>query len=127
MSLTVLRSVTPVPWSNWAEWKEVYTNLLSPEIPRKKWAVRQIAVWRSRATEQLPLYVELTATIVNLVLHDSLYTQGEGGCYDPLALQGAYALAIVRFINGSVDTYTVEEVRENGVAFKVGVDGVTRT
>jgi len=97
-----------LPWQSWDEWGQVYDAIFTPGLQAA--ALARIAAWRARG--RCPHAVEATAVLVELSLSDPAVS-GVGdapyatsslapGVAEPV-LRGAYAMAVVRALNGLVD------------------------
>ena len=95
---SVQKSTMSTPWAGWDEWEEVYALLFAMDDSSARMSgVQHVNVWRLRGNT-LPLFVDATATFVELGLLDHAPT--------PLSehAQGLmYAMAITRLVNGIVD------------------------
>jgi len=98
-----------LPWQSWEEWGQVYHAIFTPGLQAA--ALARVAAWRARG--RCPHAVEATAVLVELSLSDpavsgigdSSYAgtgTGAAGVAEPV-LRGAYAMAVVRALNGLVD------------------------
>lgn len=94
------------PWQDWREWQHVHAALFSDDPGELQRALSRVAAWRSRA--QLPVAVSATAQLLELQLHERLargHHHGVGGASrSHLELSLQYASAVVRCVNGLVDS-----------------------
>ncbi|RYN42802.1 hypothetical protein AA0112_g1251 [Alternaria arborescens] len=85
-------------WRDSEELLQLRQDLYSPETSRKEKAVNKVFAWRLRKPDGLPLLLDSTADIVDVVLQDA-----RGGL-EHNALRLLYATAISRFVTGIADT-----------------------
>ncbi|KAI4960744.1 hypothetical protein J4E86_002369 [Alternaria arbusti] len=85
-------------WRDSRELLQLRQDLYSPETSRREKAVNKVFAWRLRKPDGLPLLLDSTADIVDVVLQDA---RGE---LQHNALRLLYATAISRFITGLADT-----------------------
>ncbi|KAF4129422.1 Las1-like [Phytophthora infestans] len=94
-----------VPWLDWSEWQEVHVGLFSTDPFVQQRAVSRVASWRSRV--QLPVAVNATAQLVELLLHESMAQHHHHAVgvssRSHMELSLLYASVIVRCVNGLVD------------------------
>ncbi|EEY63754.1 uncharacterized protein PITG_02240 [Phytophthora infestans T30-4] len=94
-----------VPWLDWSEWQEVHVGLFSTDLFVQQRAVSRVASWRSRV--QLPVAVNATAQLVELLLHESMAQHHHHAVgvssRSHMELSLLYASVIVRCVNGLVD------------------------
>lgn len=97
---------TATPWQDWCEWQQVYTALFTDDDSEQQRALSRVAAWRSRTP--LPVAVSATAQLLELQLHERLargHHHGVGGASrSHLELSLQYASAVVRCVNGLVDS-----------------------
>ncbi|TYZ66078.1 hypothetical protein PybrP1_007672 [[Pythium] brassicae (nom. inval.)] len=96
-----------VPWQDWCEWQQVHAALFADDDDEQQQrALSRVAAWRSRT--QLPVAVSSTAQLLELRLHERLargHHHGVGGASrSHLELSLQYASAVVRCVNGLVDS-----------------------
>eukprot|EP00873_Tetraselmis_striata_P011069 jgi/Tetstr1/431333/TSEL_021024.t1 len=98
-----------VPWLSWVEWEQTATALLSWDPCRVRGGIDRVASWRCRG--RVPLGADITASLMELVLQDAawphgLHTQVAPGLNPTaeMSLRLAYAMTLVRFVNGVVDS-----------------------
>jgi hypothetical protein len=98
----------PVPWASWDEWDVVRRQLFGATLADVSAGAVRVQAWRSRG--RLPLGVDITERLLSMQLHDPSACAARGppfsSCLSPLtdaALQAAYALTLVRFVNGISD------------------------
>ena len=82
------------PWADWSEWAFVRESLLPPG-GRVGEALEVVEMWRSRGG--LPHAVDSTALLVEVMLRDREGLRSES------ELRLAYAMVVVRTVNGLVD------------------------
>ncbi|KAL1797806.1 hypothetical protein ACET3X_004412 [Alternaria dauci] len=85
-------------WRDRQELLQLRQDLYSPEASSREKAVNKVFAWRLRKPDGLPLLLDSTADIVDVVLQDT-----RGGLQHN-ALRLLYATAISRFITGIADT-----------------------
>lgn len=85
-------------WRDSQELLQLRHDLYSPEARRRQSAVSKVFAWRLRKPDGLPLLVDSTADIVDVILQD------ERAELQHNALRLLYATAISRFITGLADT-----------------------
>ncbi|KAG9191128.1 hypothetical protein G6011_09216 [Alternaria panax] len=85
-------------WRDSQELLQLRQDLYSSETSRREKAVNKVFAWRLRKPDGLPLLLDSTADIVDVVLQDA-----RGGLQHN-ALRLLYATAISRFITGIADT-----------------------
>jgi len=124
-----LQNLKLVPWINWEEWMFVYQCFYYDSIPsndllrsvpsgvdkeRLCWeGVKRISAWRSRG--KVPISVESTSSFVEIQLKESVrydmnsfsVTNWKLQLYErsSLELRMLYSIALIRFVNGMVDTF----------------------
>ncbi|OAL46715.1 Las1-domain-containing protein [Pyrenochaeta sp. DS3sAY3a] len=86
------------PWRNPQDLLQVRQDLYSRDALRRERAVNKVLAWRLRKPNGLPLLLDATVDIVDVVLQD------ERGGLKHNALRLLYATAISRFITGLLDT-----------------------
>mmetsp|Transcript_113788 Transcript_113788/g.332356 ORF Transcript_113788/g.332356 Transcript_113788/m.332356 type:complete len:622 (+) Transcript_113788:103-1968(+) len=89
------------PWASWAEWKNVYNQLSSPEVIKRWRGVQRVQTWRSRGN--VPVSVDLTACFVEIMLNDATFNPEATAPRSDYELQLMYSMAMVRLVNGIVD------------------------
>jgi len=98
-------------WYSWREWHDVYADVYSDNLLRLCTALLTMKAWKVRKMN-VPVAVSGTMDLAQLVLADQVecYTKGgefyarkPGGNLDNIHL--AYAMAIVRLVNGLVDHF----------------------
>lgn len=94
-------------WATWTEWQEVYKRLASPNAALRELGVRRVQTWRTRA--KLPVAVDLTASLVEVMLNDSEITPSTRAPRSDHELQLLYAMCMVRLVNGIVDAAQRQE------------------
>mmetsp|Transcript_9999 Transcript_9999/g.23848 ORF Transcript_9999/g.23848 Transcript_9999/m.23848 type:complete len:569 (+) Transcript_9999:116-1822(+) len=92
-----------VPWCSWEEWEEVAKRLLSERPDAVADGIAQVNLWRFRG--RVPVGAEATAALLEVSLQDIEWyrTAGTGNVTEH-SLRLAYAMAIVRFVNGVADS-----------------------
>ncbi|KAH6876026.1 Las1-like-domain-containing protein [Alternaria rosae] len=85
-------------WRDSRELLQLRQDLYSPETSRREKAVNKVFAWRLRKPDGLPLLLDSTADIVDVVLQDARSELPHN------ALRLLYATAISRFITGLADT-----------------------
>ncbi|EUC46235.1 hypothetical protein COCMIDRAFT_93388 [Bipolaris oryzae ATCC 44560] len=85
-------------WRNGHELLQLRHDLYCSETLRREKAVNKVFAWRLRKPDTLPLLLESTADIVDVILQD-----GRGGLQHN-ALRLLYATALSRFVTGLADT-----------------------
>ncbi|CAO2655154.1 Nn.00g102180.m01.CDS01 [Neocucurbitaria sp. VM-36] len=100
-------------WRNRLELLQVRQDLYSPETSRRESAVNKVFAWRIRKPDGLPLLLDSTADIVDVILQD------ERGGLKHNALRLLYATAISRFVTGLADTQ-IELTRDRPAWFPPG-------
>uniref|UniRef100_K3WIF1 Las1-like protein n=1 Tax=Globisporangium ultimum (strain ATCC 200006 / CBS 805.95 / DAOM BR144) TaxID=431595 RepID=K3WIF1_GLOUD len=114
-----------VQWLDWREWQDVHAALFSQDVYVQQRALSRVAAWRSRA--QLPVAISATVQLVEIQLHEQMADHHHHGVgvasrsHMELSLQ--YASAIVRCVNGLVDsaqkgTYAMAV---SGLAQRIGI------
>ncbi|KAH7083941.1 Las1-like-domain-containing protein [Paraphoma chrysanthemicola] len=86
------------PWRNRQELLQVRHDLYGSDPTKKERAVNKVFAWRLRKPDGLPLLLDSSADIVDVVLQD----QKNGLQHNALRL--LYATALSRFITGLADT-----------------------
>ena len=66
-----------VPWSSWSEWSAVCRDLHSREGEAQRRGIRRVAAWRGRGS--VPLAVNATAMLTELLLRDAELQRNPGG------------------------------------------------
>jgi len=124
-----------VPWMSWDEWEEVRNLLLSADAEAVGAGMNKVAAWRCRG--RLPLGVDATAALLDVSMKDTVQWQpgqpsgaaaaaaGGEGAASELSLRLAYAMALVRFVNGVVDSGQRGQVASS-VAVLANVYGLPR-
>ena len=101
--------VRPTCWENEAEWTLVYDLLFgSNDAKCKIEGLRLIDLWRSRSEAKVPVAVDCTACLIGAITVDdslaSLLTNAAtGSSRDEMLRRLAFAMALVRFVNGMAD------------------------
>ena len=121
-----------VPWTSWAEWRDVRSQLFSADAAQATAGLRHVQCWRCRG--RLPLGVDITALLLSIQLRDPVAavqwqpqgaacsaaanvaarralgavqqsTENHEGCAaaSTTELASEYALAVIRFVNGISD------------------------
>ncbi|XP_014556291.1 hypothetical protein COCVIDRAFT_100247 [Bipolaris victoriae FI3] len=85
-------------WRNGQELLQLRHDFYSSETLRREKAVNKVFAWRLRKPDALPLLLESTADIVDVILQN-----GRGGLQHN-ALRLLYATALSRFVTGLADT-----------------------
>ncbi|KAL5119926.1 rRNA-processing protein las1 [Pleosporales sp. CAS-2024a] len=101
------------PWRNRKDLLQVRRHLYGADSVRQEAAVNQVFAWRSRKPDGLPLLLDSTADIVDVVLQD----QRDALKHNSLRL--LYATALARFITGLADTQ-IDLVRDRPSWFPPG-------
>ena len=102
-----------LPWQDWREFVEVGTALFAHDAPELQVAsLQRVAAWRVRG--RVPHRVDLTAQLVEVMMHDaaagaSAAAMAMGGSHGAAVLsesmlQNNYAIAVLRAVNGVVDS-----------------------
>ena len=112
-----------LPWLDWDAWLAVKHGLFSSDPPSQVAALEAVALWRLRG--KVPHSVESTAQLVQIAFVDVTPAPrgggGTGRSESELRLQ--YALAVVRAVNGLVDSsqqgYFAESI--HGLAAAIGL------
>lgn len=123
-----------VPWSCWAEWIKVKEELFSRDAADIQCAVNKIGVWLTRSA-LVPSAIENTAALIEAMeLYQRTVDVREGPDHFLLPVQSAkplqlmLAMAIVRFVNGSVDSFlpfgSTDRHSVKAVARKLGIDSI---
>ena len=86
-----------VPWICVEEWKQIYYWIYSEDEQIQRQGLDRVISWRSRC--KLPVGVECTAAFVECQLQ---HARGQARGSD---IQSAFALAVVRFVNGITDIH----------------------
>ncbi|XP_068487396.1 uncharacterized protein [Phaseolus vulgaris] len=105
-----------VPWLNWDEWLFVKRALFSNSPHSVSSALKRISTWRSRGS--LPVFIEVTASIIEIQLKDSYFRQdhlNEASLSEEM-LAMLYCMAIMRLVNGAVEKTRKKEVASIAVA-----------
>ncbi|KAK7372737.1 hypothetical protein VNO80_06124 [Phaseolus coccineus] len=105
-----------VPWLNWDEWLFVKRALFSNSPQSVSSALKRISTWRSRGS--LPVFIEVTASIIEIQLKDSYFRQdhlNEASLSEEM-LAMLYCMAIMRLVNGAVEKTRKKEVASIAVA-----------
>lgn len=92
--LEMASALRVVPWVCVDEWKQMYYWLYSKDMRNQRQGLDRVVSWRSRC--KLPVAVECTAALIECHLQHA--------CSGADA-RSAYALAIVRFVNGITDIH----------------------
>ncbi|KAF1936433.1 Las1-domain-containing protein [Clathrospora elynae] len=100
-------------WRNSQELLQLRQDLYSSDTSRREKAVSKVFAWRLRKPDGLPLLLDSTADIVDVLLQD----QRDGLKHNALRL--LYATAISRFITGLADTQ-IELTRDRPSWFPPG-------
>ncbi|KAL2316889.1 hypothetical protein Fmac_030765 [Flemingia macrophylla] len=102
-----------VPWLNWDEWLFVKHSLFS-DSPHS--ALKRVSAWRSRGS--MPVFVEVTASIIEIQLRDPCFRQDESNdaSLSEELLAMLYCMAIMRLVNGVVEKTRKKEVASIAVA-----------
>ncbi|KNG47839.1 Las1-domain-containing protein [Stemphylium lycopersici] len=85
-------------WRNSQELLQLRQDLYSSDTTSREKAVNKVFAWRLRKPDGLPLLLESTADILDVILQD-----GRGGLQHN-ALRLLYATALSRFVTGLADT-----------------------
>jgi hypothetical protein len=88
-----------VPWHSPAEWKQVYSFLYSKDATLEKLGVNRVKCWSARG--RLPHAIESTSLLVEIGLQDD---PTRFSTVSPREIQHLLAIAIIRFVNGIVDS-----------------------
>ncbi|CAJ1424278.1 unnamed protein product [Effrenium voratum] len=89
------------PWSSWAEFHGVYSQLTSVEPRERAAGVKRVETWRTRS--RLPVAVDVTASFVEIMLNDAYLNSDTCHPRSDHELRLMYAMAVVRLVNGIVD------------------------
>ncbi|KAF1846916.1 Las1-domain-containing protein [Cucurbitaria berberidis CBS 394.84] len=100
-------------WRNRLELLQLRQDLYSPETSKRESAANKVFAWRLRKPDGLPLLLESTADIVDVLLQD------ERAELKHNALRLLYATAISRFVTGLADTQ-IELTRDRPAWFPPG-------
>ncbi|KAL6704278.1 rRNA-processing protein las1 [Coniothyrium glycines] len=100
-------------WRNRSELLQLRLDIYSPETARRQRAVNKVFAWRLRKPDGLPLLLDSTADIVDVMLQD----ERAGLTHNALRL--LYATAISRFVTGLADTQ-IELTRDRPAWFPPG-------
>ncbi|KAL6151571.1 rRNA-processing protein las1 [Exserohilum turcicum] len=85
-------------WRNSYELLQLRQDLYASDTSKRQRAVRKVFAWRLRKPDGLPLLLESTADIVDVMLQDAR------GSLPHNALRLLYATALSRFVTGLADT-----------------------
>mmetsp|Transcript_84005 Transcript_84005/g.166842 ORF Transcript_84005/g.166842 Transcript_84005/m.166842 type:complete len:627 (-) Transcript_84005:69-1949(-) len=96
-------------WASWAEWSNVYKQLLSQDAELRSQGVRRICTWRSRG--RVPVAIDLTGSYVEIMLNDPVLNPATKVPRSDSELRLMYSMAMVRLVNGIVDV-----AQQGGVA-----------
>lgn len=100
-------------WRNRQELLQLRHDLYSSETDRRQRAVNKVFAWRLRKPDGLPLLLDSTADIVDVLLQDEKVELKHN------ALRLLYATAISRFVTGVADTQ-IDLTRDKPVWFPPG-------
>eukprot|EP00124_Ichthyophonus_hoferi_P001625 Ihof_evm2s90 gene=Ihof_evmTU2s90 len=92
------------PWVNPEEWKQVFDWLFHEEKEMRKKGIQRVSAWKARG--KVPVAVDSTATLVDVMIQDCMLTGNESqsnDSYDNI-LRLTYTMALIRFVNGIVDS-----------------------
>ncbi|CAJ1366233.1 unnamed protein product [Effrenium voratum] len=90
------------PWSSWAEFHGVYSQLTSVEPRERAAGVKRVETW-TRTRSRLPVAVDVTASFVEIMLNDAYLNSDTCHPRSDHELRLMYAMAVVRLVNGIVD------------------------
>ena len=82
-----------VPWYNQLEWKLIYSQLYSNDKTMQMQAIKRTKAWSSRG--RVPHSIEITSLMVEIGLNMTM---------SETELRYIYSMAIIRFVNGIVDS-----------------------
>ncbi|KAF1921382.1 Las1-like-domain-containing protein [Ampelomyces quisqualis] len=101
------------PWRTSKELLQLRHDLYASDTPKKERAVSKVFAWRLRKPDGLPLLLDSTADIVDVLLQDAKNEL----THNPLRL--LYATALSRFITGLADTQ-IDLIRDKPSWFPPG-------
>ena len=93
------------PWEHWHEWGDVRRALFAHDNPDlQHMGLQRVASWRVRG--RVPLAIDATAQLLEVVLQDAGAGGAGGGVYrlSESMLQHNYAVVVLRAVNGAVDS-----------------------
>jgi len=98
-------------WASWAEWSNVYSQLLSRDATVRGQGMRRICTWRSRG--RIPVAIDLTGSYVEIMLNDPVLNPATETPRSDYELRMMYSMAMVRLVNGIVDVAQQGAVAKN--------------
>ncbi|KAF2027431.1 cell morphogenesis protein-like protein Las1 [Setomelanomma holmii] len=107
------RQFVVTPWRNRQELLQLRHDLYGSDATKKERAVNKVFAWRLRKPEGLPLLLDSSADIIDVILQDQKNELKHN------ALRLLYATALSRFITGLADTQ-IDLIRDKPAWFPPG-------